>query len=133
MNLYHLLRPALFTLPAETAHGTGMTALRAAQGTPLEAAARSRLRVDDPRLRTTAFGQSCPNPVGVAAGFDKNAEIPRMLAALGFGHVEVGGVTAERQPGNPSRLIIARSARRRNIRGLGLPGCRSAVTPPTST
>jgi len=47
------------------------------------------------------FGLDFPNPVGVAAGFDKNAEIPRVLEALGFGHVEIGGVTAERQPGNP--------------------------------
>jgi dihydroorotate dehydrogenase len=101
MNVYDALRPVLFALPAETAHRTGMAALSVAEGTPLETFARSRLRVDDPRLRTTVFGQSFPNPVGVAAGFDKNAEVPRMLAALGFGHVEVGGVTAERQPGNP--------------------------------
>jgi dihydroorotate dehydrogenase len=60
-----------------------------------------RYAVDDPRLRVEAFENAFPNPIGVAAGFDKNAEIPRALAALGFGHVEVGGVTAERQPGNP--------------------------------
>ncbi|WP_136600503.1 quinone-dependent dihydroorotate dehydrogenase [Salinigranum halophilum] len=101
MSLYDLVRPALFALPAETAHGIGTHALSAAQGTPVERLARNRLRVDDARLATTAFGQSFPNPVGVAAGFDKNAELPRALAALGFGHVEVGGVTAERQPGNP--------------------------------
>jgi dihydroorotate dehydrogenase len=101
MSLYDVVRPALFALPAETAHGVGTSLLRATQGTPVERAARERLRVDDARLATTAFGQSFPNPVGVAAGFDKNAEFPGMLAALGFGHVEVGGVTAERQPGNP--------------------------------
>jgi len=61
----------------------------------------SRFSVNDPRLRVEAFGNEFPNPVGVAAGFDKNAEVPRGLAALGFGHVEVGGVTAEQQPGNP--------------------------------
>jgi dihydroorotate dehydrogenase len=101
MSLYDVVQPALFALPAETAHGVGTSVMRAAQGTPVERIARERLRVDDTRLATTAFGQSFPNPVGVAAGFDKNAELPGMLAALGFGHVEVGGVTAERQPGNP--------------------------------
>ena len=101
MNLYDFVRPGLFALPAETAHATGTALLRAAQGTPIESLASGRLRVDDERLSIEAFGQSFPNPVGVAAGFDKNAEIPSMLAALGFGHVEIGGVTADRQPGNP--------------------------------
>jgi dihydroorotate dehydrogenase len=112
MSLYGLVRPALFALPAETAHTAGTTLLRAAQGTPIEPATRRRLRVDDDRLEVTAFGRSFPNPVGVAAGFDKNAELPAMLAALGFGHVEVGGVTAERQPGNPKpRLFRLREDR----------------------
>ena len=100
-RLYDALKPALFTLPPETAHGLGHAALRVAQDTPVAEVMTDRLTVDDPRLETTAFGQSFPNPVGVAAGFDKNAEIPAALAALGFGHVEVGGVTAERQTGNP--------------------------------
>ncbi|WP_144798551.1 quinone-dependent dihydroorotate dehydrogenase [Halorubrum depositum] len=101
MGAYDLLKPALFGLPAETAHGMTHRLLRTAQGTPVESALRGRYVVDDPRLRVEAFGNAFPNPVGVAAGFDKNAEVPRALAALGFGHVEVGGVTAERQPGNP--------------------------------
>ncbi|MFC7156070.1 quinone-dependent dihydroorotate dehydrogenase [Halomarina halobia] len=101
MRLYDAAKPLLFQLPAETAHETVHAALRAAQGTPVTSAIERRLAVDDERLRTTAFGLDFPNPVGVAAGFDKNAEIPRALAALGFGHVEVGAVTAEGQPGNP--------------------------------
>ncbi|XVH32718.1 quinone-dependent dihydroorotate dehydrogenase [Haloferacaceae archaeon DSL9] len=100
MTLYDLLKPALFALPAETAHRSVHRALRSAQGTPLQAALRRRYLVSDPRLETECFGVRFPNPVGVAAGFDKNAEIPRALAALGFGHVEIGGVTAEEQPGN---------------------------------
>ncbi|WP_318567633.1 quinone-dependent dihydroorotate dehydrogenase [Salinigranum marinum] len=112
MSLYELVRHGLFALPAETAHTTGTTLLRAAQGTPIESATRARLRVDDDRLAVTAFGQSFPNPIGVAAGFDKNAKVPAMLAALGFGHVEIGGVTAERQPGNPKpRLFRLREDR----------------------
>ena len=101
MNLYDAAKPALFSLPAETAHGLGHAALRLAQDTPIESVLADRLFVDDERLETTAFGLRFRNPVGVAAGFDKNAEIPAALSALGFGHVEVGGVTAERQPGNP--------------------------------
>jgi dihydroorotate dehydrogenase len=98
--LYEAAKPLLFALPAETAHGTVSELLRLVQGTPLERRLARRYTVEDDRLRTEAFGLSFPNPVGVAAGFDKNARVPRALAALGFGHVEVGGVTAEPQRGN---------------------------------
>jgi dihydroorotate dehydrogenase len=101
MRGYDAVRPLLFALPAETAHGLAHAALRLAHDTPVEGRLRDRYVVDDPRLRVEAFGQSFPNPVGVAAGFDKNARIPGTLAALGFGHVAVGGVTAEPQAGNP--------------------------------
>ena len=97
---YRALRPALFSVPAETAHRTVHAGLRAVQHTPVEEFLSDHLARDDDRLAVEAFGRSFPNPVGVAAGFDKNAEIPRGLAALGFGHIEVGGVTAKRQPGN---------------------------------
>jgi len=100
MTLYALGKPVLFTLPPETAHRTVHTLLRAIQPTPAVDLLSRRYTVSDPRLETTVFGLDFPNPVGVAAGFDKNAEIPRTLEALGFGHVEIGGVTAERQPGN---------------------------------
>ncbi|GAA0221779.1 quinone-dependent dihydroorotate dehydrogenase [Haladaptatus pallidirubidus] len=98
---YDAVRPLLFQLPAETAHGTVHSLLKEVQGTPVERLLRAKYRVDDPELAVTAFGQSFPNPVGVAAGFDKNAQIPSILASLGFGHVEIGGVTAEAQDGNP--------------------------------
>ena len=101
MRLYDAAKPLLFRLPAETAHESIKSVLRGAQASPLREALAARYRVDDDRLATTAFGLDFPNPVGVAAGFDKNAEIPGALAALGFGHVEVGAVTAEGQPGNP--------------------------------
>jgi len=101
MRAYQAVRPALFALPAETAHRAVQAGLRAVQDTPVESLARRRYRVDDGRLRTEAFGLAFDNPVGVAAGFDKNARVPSVLAALGFGHVEVGGVTAEPQRGNP--------------------------------
>ena len=97
---YDLLKPALFALPPETAHGLTKRALGLVQHTPVEQLLRSRYVVDDPRIRVDAFGERFPSPVGVAAGFDKNAEVPSALAALGFGFVEVGGVTADPQQGN---------------------------------
>jgi len=101
MDPYHLAKPLLFRLPPETAHRTVHRLLGRAQRPAVLERLRDRYRVEDDRLRTTVVGLEFPTPVGVAAGFDKNAEIPRALAALGFGHVEVGGVTAERQAGNP--------------------------------
>ncbi|AXG05621.1 quinone-dependent dihydroorotate dehydrogenase [Haloplanus rubicundus] len=101
MKAYDLVKPALFALPAETAHRATHRLLRSVQHTPIEDVLRARYTVDDDRLRTEAFGLEFDSPVGVAAGFDKNAELPSVLTALGFSHVEVGGVTAERQPGNP--------------------------------
>ena len=98
--LYDLAKPLLFRLPAETAHSLGHGALSLVDETPLTAPLGAYYTVEDDRLRVEAFGQTFSNPVGVAAGFDKNAEIPDAIAALGFGHVEVGGVTAEPQSGN---------------------------------
>jgi dihydroorotate dehydrogenase len=101
MEIYDHLKPLLFRFSAESTHSAVHTLLDGIQHTPVERALGARYVVDDDRLRTTAFGLDFRNPVGVAAGFDKNAEIPRVLTSLGFGHVEVGGVTAEPQDGNP--------------------------------
>jgi dihydroorotate dehydrogenase len=101
MYLYDVCKPLLFSLPPETAHTLVGRGLETVQRTPAEDLLRDRYVVDDDRLATEAFGLRFPNPVGVAAGFDKNARLPRALAAIGFGHVEVGGVTAEAQSGNP--------------------------------
>ena len=99
--MYTTLRELLFAFPPETIHEVGVNALGLAQHEPIRGALRGHLQVEDPRLRTSVFGVDFPNPVGVAAGFDKNARIPDALGALGFGHVEIGAVTAEGQPGNP--------------------------------
>jgi dihydroorotate dehydrogenase len=88
-----LVRPLLRRLDPETAHALALNALKLA---PLPQAAP-----DDPRLRVQAFGLAFPNPVGLAAGFDKNAEAVDPLFRLGFGFVEAGGVTPRPQPGNP--------------------------------
>jgi dihydroorotate dehydrogenase len=99
---YPALRRLLFRLDAETAHGAGIRALAALQSlAPLAAALRRRNLVDAPALRQTLFGRTFPNPVGLAAGFDKDARVVRALPALGFGFAEVGTVTPKPQPGNP--------------------------------
>ncbi len=99
---YRLLRPLLFSLPAETAHGLAAAALDAALAArPARDAARAALAVDHPALRVTRWGIDFPNPVGLAAGFDKSGEHFNALGALGFGFVEIGTVTAHAQPGNP--------------------------------
>jgi dihydroorotate dehydrogenase len=89
----HLARPMLRRLDPEEAHRLAIKALKMV---PLP-----RPAPDDPRLAVRAFGLEFPNPVGIAAGFDKNAEVPDQLLRLGFGFVEVGGVTPKPQPGNP--------------------------------
>ena len=101
MAVYDVLRPLLFRLPAETTHTAASRLLEAVQNTPFERILARRYVLDDPRLAVEAFDCTFPNPVGVAAGFDKNGRIPHVLGSLGFGHVEIGGVTAEPQPGNP--------------------------------
>ncbi|WP_435334636.1 quinone-dependent dihydroorotate dehydrogenase [Haloarchaeobius sp. TZWWS8] len=120
MNLYDVAKPFLFQLPAETAHEGVRGLLSVSQGTPVESALTRRYRVRDERLHVDAFGQSFPTPVGVAAGFDKNAEVPRALAALGFGHVEVGGVTAEPQGGNPRPRMFRLPEDRAIVNRMGL-------------
>ncbi|WP_276273708.1 quinone-dependent dihydroorotate dehydrogenase [Haloarcula litorea] len=100
MRLYDITKPLLFSLPAETAHGGVHALLRAVDGTAIADAMARRYTVADDRLAVDAFGHTFDNPVGVAAGFDKNATVPSALAALGFGFAEVGGVTAEPQTGN---------------------------------
>jgi dihydroorotate dehydrogenase len=99
--LYRLLRALLFLLPAETAHRVTFAALRVALApAPLRALVRRLLAPRDPALRVEALGLTFPSPIGLAAGFDKDAAGFRQLGALGFGFVEVGTVTPRPQPGN---------------------------------
>ncbi|HEX3650181.1 MAG TPA: quinone-dependent dihydroorotate dehydrogenase, partial [Pseudonocardiaceae bacterium] len=98
----HVVRPVLFRVgsgDAEAAHELTLRALAAAGGVPAAlAAVRRWFAVEAPR---TVFGVRFPNPVGLAAGMDKNGVALPGWAALGFGHVEVGTVTWHAQPGNP--------------------------------
>ncbi|QSG07280.1 quinone-dependent dihydroorotate dehydrogenase [Halapricum desulfuricans] len=106
MSLYERVRPLLFRLPPETAHSVAHTGMAMAERTPLPGVLQRGFAVEDDRLQVDAFGQRFPNPVGVAAGFDKNGQVPKTLCGLGFGHVEVGGVTPEPQSGNPRPRVF---------------------------
>ncbi|MGP1717400.1 MAG: quinone-dependent dihydroorotate dehydrogenase [Methylophilus sp.] len=102
MNLYPLLKPLLFKLDAEQAHDLTLKSLKRAEQLGLLALAAGRLP-DQPRQ---VMGLHFPNPVGLAAGLDKNAMVIDGMAALGFGFLEVGTVTPRPQPGNPQPRLF---------------------------
>ena len=98
------VRPLLFSLDPETAHHLATAALRRASHVDL---ALRALRTFQPTPKPkTVFGLTFPNPVGLAAGFDKNGVALPAWAALGFGFAEIGTVTAKAQPGNPRKRIF---------------------------
>ncbi len=101
--LYRLLFRLVFTrMDAEQAHRIGFGLIRTAGAiSPVLWLLRKLLAPSDPVLRVRALGLDLPGPLGLAAGFDKNAVAPEALAALGFGFIEVGTLTARPQPGNP--------------------------------
>ncbi len=93
MTFYSLLRPLVFALEGEAAHRLSLAALKRL---PLSHAAPN-----DPLLATRVAGLDFPNPVGLAAGYDKDGEVPTKMLALGFGFAEVGTLTPLPQAGNP--------------------------------
>jgi dihydroorotate dehydrogenase len=109
--LDRLARPLLYALDPEDAH---RLAIRMLQIAPLLPA-----RPDDSRLATRVFGLNFSNPIGIAAGFDKHAEIPDALLRAGFGFVEVGTVTPRPQPGNPRPRLFRLDADQAVINRLG--------------
>ncbi|MEM7223294.1 MAG: quinone-dependent dihydroorotate dehydrogenase [Pseudomonadota bacterium] len=124
MNLYKLIGPLQDVIPPEFSHRMAFWALKSglvpSLGTP-----------DSPRLAVELWGRRFSNPLGIAAGFDKDAEAIAPLLALGFGFVEIGSVTPRPQPGNPKprvfRLSVDRGAINRlgfNSRGQARAACR---------
>ena len=93
-GLAALTRDTLLRMDPETAHGATIAALRLGL-------APQQQHADPPELASSLCGLALSNPIGMAAGFDKNAEVPRPLALLGFGMTEIGTVTPRPQPGNP--------------------------------
>jgi dihydroorotate dehydrogenase len=99
MPVFDIARRALFMLEPETAHGASIAALKSG----LVPACRLPA---DPRLAVTVAGLRFPNPLGLAAGYDKNAEVPQAILRLGFGFTEVGTLTPKPQAGNPRPRIF---------------------------
>ena len=107
-------------LPPETAHAVGFWLIRAAAAVPGMAwLGRRFLAPRDPALRVRTLGLDFPGPLGLAAGFDKDGHGAAALAALGFGFVEVGTVTARPQPGNPKPRMFRFPAERALVNRMG--------------
>ncbi|HYE95431.1 MAG TPA: quinone-dependent dihydroorotate dehydrogenase [Rubricoccaceae bacterium] len=117
-SVYRYLRPLLFRLDAERAHGMGAAAAHVGQrARPL---VRALYRVEDERLAQTVWGLRFASPVGLAAGFDKNAALVPFWAALGFGFAEVGSVTARPSAGNPRPRAFRLERDRALVNRMGL-------------
>ncbi len=120
MKLYGLFRPFLFRLDAETAHGLTLRLIRLGAYWPLNPLLRAMYAA--PQKPVQAFGLTFRNPVGLAAGYDKDGVAFGGLAALGFGHLEIGTVTPRPQPGNPRPRIFRLVEDRAVINRMGFPG-----------
>jgi len=108
--IFEILRPALFALDPETAHGLTLAALkRSPRKTPPAAGP----------LAVKVAGLPFPNPLGMAAGFDKNAEVPDALLGLGFGFAEAGSITPLPQAGNPKPRLFRLAEDRAVINRMG--------------
>ncbi|HWD57861.1 MAG TPA: quinone-dependent dihydroorotate dehydrogenase [Stellaceae bacterium] len=114
-DLYPLIRPLLRALPAESAHRLTVRALAGGLGGLMA----GRGEPDPASLRQTLWGRDFPNPVGIAAGFDKDAEAPDALLRLGFGFAETGTVTPRPQAGNPKPRLFRLYEDRAVINRLG--------------
>ncbi len=111
-GLFSFVRPAVFALEPERAHGLALAALKTGW-------LPGPGPVTSPRLATRVFGIEFPNPVGLAAGFDKNAEVPDAMLKAGFGFVECGTVTPRPQAGNPRPRIFRLPEDRAVVNRLG--------------
>src|SRR5580692_824537 len=126
--MYRLVfRVVLRRLPAETAHRAGFALIRAAEAAGMAGGLRRWLGPRDPVLRVRALGLDFPGPLGLAAGFDKDAVATAGLAALGFGFVEVGTVTARAQPGNPRPRMCRLTADRALVNRMGFNNAGAAA------
>ncbi|GAA4089651.1 quinone-dependent dihydroorotate dehydrogenase [Actinomadura miaoliensis] len=127
--MYRLLFSLVVSrIPAETVHHLTLRALRAIQAVPGAAPALRRvLAPRDPALTVRAFGLEFPGPLGLAAGFDKDAVAYEALGAFGFGHVEIGTVTGRPQPGNPRPRLFRLPADRAIINRMGFNNAGSAA------
>ena len=121
MGVYSkLFKPLLFSFPAESAHELSLLALKDSQWIPGISAILKRCnQVNDPRLKQHLWGRVFPNPIGLAAGFDKNGEAINQWCSLGFGFFEVGTITPYPQSGNLKPRIFRLPKDRAIINRLG--------------
>ena len=119
--VYGALRGALFQLDPERAHHLALAALAPAQANAMVRKALGAPK-PSPRLAMHAFGLDFPNPLGMAAGFDKECSVYNALLGLGFGHVEVGTVTPRPQSGNEPPRMQRLPALQAIVNRLGFPG-----------
>ncbi|TAI49414.1 quinone-dependent dihydroorotate dehydrogenase [Flagellimonas allohymeniacidonis] len=101
-----LIRPILFLLDAETAHHFSFKMIRLLSTLGLGIIFRKKFALQDPKLERKVFGLSFKNPVGLAAGFDKDAILYNELSDFGFGFVEIGTLTPKPQKGNPKKRLF---------------------------
>jgi dihydroorotate dehydrogenase len=124
-TMYQLLRPLLFRLAPETAHQLTLRAVQlAGKFPPTYQFLRQLYKAPDKPVQV--FGLTFKNPIGLAAGYDKDGIAVRGLAALGFGHLEVGTVTPLPQPGNPQPRVFRLVQDEAVINRMGFPGNGSA-------
>ena len=116
-----LLVPILFSLDPEVAHDGLRAVGRLLNNRVSSSLLSSFYKVEDSRLETELAGLAFKNPIGLAAGFDKNAELLGLFSALGFGHLELGTVTGRAQPGNPKPRIFRLSQDGALINRMGFP------------
>src|SRR5207248_5222969 len=119
LSLYSLIRPILFRLPAESAHEFALKALSSGLSTSFAREAVAKRLVTREFGSLNRFGLEFANPIGLAAGFDKNGSYTRELASLGLGYIEVGTVTNQPQPGNPKPRLFRLPTDRALINRLG--------------
>lgn len=116
----YLIKPFLFCFDPEKVHHFTFSAIRWAFRIPgLSYLIRKRFQSSDPRLERTVFGIKFPNPVGLAAGFDKDAKLFRELSSFGFGFIEIGTVTPKPQKGNPKKRLFRLKADQGIINRMG--------------
>ena len=120
LNMWSLFRPLLFKLDPETAHHLTLQLIRLGAYQPLSLLLEAMYTAAGKPVE--AFGLHFPNPVGLAAGYDKDGIAWRGLATLGFGHIEVGTVTPRPQPGNPKPRVFRLVKDRAVINRMGFPG-----------
>ncbi|WP_375325043.1 quinone-dependent dihydroorotate dehydrogenase [Flagellimonas sp. GZD32] len=114
-----LIRPILFLFDPETAHHFSFWAIRVCSKLGLNHLFKSMFKVNDPRLEREVFGIKFPNPVGLAAGFDKDAKLYNEFSDFGFGFVEIGTLTPKAQPGNPKKRLFRLLADKAIINRMG--------------